>query len=220
MSKLFIFVDESGDPGYPDQNSSTSYYNLNILITDQEGIFKINEAISRLRYYLNLNKELKTYWYKNRVRPKIIDAIESILMGDNSIRTFIFTVDKQKYTGPYLSDNPTNFRNFILRQSLERVFEGIHQELHDSFELVIDRYLESADQQENLRTYLHESYTLPRSKEHISKIHHIIHVQSVYSDIIQFIDIVGRYFVDEPKVADLLTSVDMSEIKKGPGHSM
>ena len=216
MSKLFIFVDESGDPGNLLEKNSSSYYQLSIITADETGVYEITKELSQLKYFLNLRKELKEYWYQDKIRPKIINVIELVLSQNPNIKAFTFHIDKEKYKGPYLSTNPVKFRNFIIRKCLQDVFmTTIDHKLFDSIELVIDRYLDSVVEQDHLRKYLHNSYKLPRSKVHTSKLHHIVHVQSIYSDPIQFVDIIGRYQLDGKSIINTVIVKDISDMKKG-----
>lgn len=217
MSKLFLFVDESGDPGAG--RDSSKYYQINIVAANHAGIVAINENISRLRYFLDFGKELKEYWSRTRIRKKVSDLVELILSKHGSeiyIKGFIISIEKQKYKGPFLGKNGKKFRNFILRKALEKIFIKINHSEYDSFELVIDRYLESIDEQNKLSKYIQDGYGLPRSSEtKQSKIHHIIHIQSLYSDAVQLADIIGRLSRDAHETqATLLEYIDISVIEK------
>lgn len=216
MSKLFIFVDESGDPGNTTSKSSSVYYQLNLVVATHDGVFLIQNTLSRLKYFLNFKKELKEYWYQGKLRTKITDATHVLLANEvDNIKAFTFFIDKRSYTGPYLCENSKKFRNFILSKSLEGVFAAVNPDVYTSFELVLDRYLESRQDQENLRKYLHNNYVLPRSADNKTKIHHIVHVQSVYSEAIQFADIIGRYCSDNNNDLDLVVYKDLTYMKKG-----
>lgn len=195
-AKYFIFVDERGDPG--NVIDSSDYYQLNIVLTNKIGIQNINKEISRFRYFLDFGKELKEYWSRDKLKAKIVDIVENILIhNEENIYTFIFYVDKDKYKGPHLGKSGTKFRDYLLIKALEYIFKNnkyVSLERLESIELVIDRYLENEKEQRNLADFIRNNYKLPRSKDGVSKIAHIVHIQSLYSDALQVSDIVGRYF--------------------------
>ncbi len=195
-SKYFIFVDERGDPG--SVVDSSSYYQLNVVLTNRIGIQNINKEISRFRYFLDFGKELKEYWSRDKLKAKIVDIVENILVhNEENVYTFIFYVDKKKYKGPHLGKSGTKFRDYLLIKALEYIFknnEYVSLEKLESIELVIDRYLENEKEQRGLADFIRNNYNLPRSKDGVSKIAHIVHIQSLYSDALQVSDIIGRYF--------------------------
>ncbi len=105
-------------------------------------------------------------------------------------------MNKKDYTGPYLHKlgknvhqyDPKKFRNFVIRKSLEYLFEefvSVDTKKHD-IEIVFDRYLESEEDEKNLKDYLRGNYRLP----HFEK---IVQVDSEYSEPIQVSDYIGRY---------------------------
>lgn len=205
MSKLFIFVDESGDIGDPDISGSTDYYQLNILITSYKGIHCISRHLSEFRYFLNLEKELKEYWHYKAVRPKMINLIKKVHSNIEDIKSYVFYYDKKLLNTLFGIKDGIKIRNTILKTSLlylehDSVFKSI-----DSVELILDRYLDSKEQQESLRTLLQYSSIFP------IQIHHISHIQSVYSDMLQYIDLVGRAVIDYGRQDLNLVFVDASK---------
>lgn len=215
MSKLFLFVDESGDAGSVGKDSSSDYYQLNIIACDANGVRDIVYTLSNLRYFINLKRELKEYWHHDKIRPKMVSAIEKSLINNESIKAFVFCVDKKKYVGRYLGQDSVKFQNFILRKALGYIFDTyVDSAKIDSLELVLDRYLSSEIQQGELKKYLHKSYELPRSREKISKLHFIVHVQSVYCEPVQYADIIGRYYVDIKHHVSNLVIIDFSSQKR------
>ncbi len=188
MERQFVFIDETGDPGHPEQRDASPYYQLNILSIKKSGLGKLSREFSRFRYFLQANKELERYVRENR---SIFIDLCRLLSNDEAL-FYSFCIDKQRYVGPYLKNigrgrfeyNPKLFRNFIIRKSLEEFFKlnpaGVGQEI----ELVIDRFLDNEEDENNLKKYLHNNYKLP-------KFLHIVQIDSRYSDAVQVVDVFG-----------------------------
>lgn len=51
LGRIFLFIDETGDPGRPDQRDASRFYQLNIVATDRRGIRDIVKHFSRFRYW-------------------------------------------------------------------------------------------------------------------------------------------------------------------------
>ncbi len=205
MSKLFIFVDESGDIGDPSDIGSTEYYQLNILVISNTGIYFINKHISELRYFLNLEKELKDYWYHKSVRPKLLNSIKKIHSNIKEIRSYAFYLNKKLLNKSFFERSGAENRNGILKSSILYLKHNLAFENIDSVELVLDRYLDSKKQQDLLREGLQFSKIFP------VHIHHISHIQSVYSDVLQYIDLVGRAVIDHGYLDLEVLHIDISQ---------
>jgi hypothetical protein len=61
MSRIFIFIDESGDAGNHEHPSSSQYYQLNIVVATREMLGKIALQFSRFRYFTDAEKEIDKY---------------------------------------------------------------------------------------------------------------------------------------------------------------
>jgi hypothetical protein len=229
--RLFLFIDESGDPGHPDNPSSSEYYHLNIIVSDREGLYELSRHLAAFRYFHHANKELKRYGY-----DKQIQQIKNILKDTKAtdhVSLYAFCVNKGSYIGPYLkrikrevSDyDPKKFRNFIVRMSLESLFHNdATLTTASEIELIFDRYLENEDDQANLTQYLRNNYRLPN-------FFHVLQVDSDYSEPVQAADYLGRLVKDfcvdkKGDLEDLLEFVYLFELdnpdsikRKTPGHS-
>ena len=137
-----IFVDERGDPG--NAVDSSDYYQLNIVLTNKTRIQNINKEISRFRYFLDFGKELKEYWSRDKLKTKIIDIIENIIVhNEENIYIFIFYVDKSKYKGPHLGKSGTKFRDYLLIKALEFIFNNDKYVLLNKLESLVPSQLNS-----------------------------------------------------------------------------
>jgi hypothetical protein len=107
-----------------------------------------------------------------------------------------FILEKSKYTGPYLKKigkkvfnyNPKMFRNFVIRRSFEYTFNNLIKidSEKNNLEVVFDRYLESEEDENNLKKYLRGNYKLPKFEK-------IVQVDSEYSESVQVSDFIGRF---------------------------
>ena len=230
--RIFLFVDETGDPGHPSQRDSSSFYQLNIVVADRKGIRDIVKHFSRFRYFRWADKELEKY---TRSFTALNDLM-SVCSGKANVAFYSFFLNKNSYVGPYLkkfglgkqSYNANKFRNFIVRKSFETLFKEILPEEYDplfqrglEIEVVFDRYLVNEEDEQNLRKYLRGNYNLPN-------LLHIVQVDSEYSDLVQVADLLGKMlkkamFDGEGVSLDFvslfcLENPDKIEKRKGPGH--
>ena len=162
--RLFVFIDESGDTGLP-APSSSKYFIINILTCNTDSINKIEKHFSRYRYFRHADKEFKKY-KSNVDSQKILNELCLHVSKVDGVSIFSFHINKEKYIGPYLNKihktvedyDSTKFRNFLIKTALEKVFQYVPVLIRSandfrSIELVIDRYLDSILDQENLRNY-------------------------------------------------------------------
>lgn len=188
MDRRFLFIDETGDPGHPDQRDASRYYQLNILAMDRPLLGKLSREFSRFRYFTQADKELEKY--VSRHMQIFMDIVRGLSMLGVSFYSFCLT--KENYVGPYLNGigrerfdyNPKLFRNFIIRRSLEIFFQEQPAQPGQEIELVIDRFLHNEEEEMNLKKYLRGNYHLPSFL-------HIVQVDSMHSDAIQVVDIFG-----------------------------
>lgn len=231
--KVFVFIDETGDPGHPDHPDASRMYQLNITVTTRPGIREIVKHFSRFRYFREADKELEKY-----IRSlDIIHELFTICSSHPGIAFYSFYLQKEAYVGPYLKSigvgkhdyNPTLFKNFIVRTSLESLFEELLPKGSDvlfqkglEFELVFDRYLPREIDEQNLRQYLQGNYKLPPFSN-------IVQVDSEYSDLIQVTDVLGTLVKQamsggDSKLTDFISLYCLEnprqvEKRRGPGHS-
>ena len=166
----FIFVDESGDPGYSHDESgnilSSSYYAAAALHICDDSFQYINRFMADFRYYTHMSKELKV--------PSGLEDYEKLLApvkgaarrdGCFCAATAVY-FDKKQYTGSYLkprSDRPADpvrFRNYILRYLLEFHFSQTSLQAQQ-FDLVLDRVEMTKEQKDNLQDYISGNYHIP-----------------------------------------------------------
>lgn len=190
--RVFLFIDETGDPGHPADTSSSDYYQLNLVICGRGALKDLHKHIASFRYFNDSGKELK----KHTRDAKTFAGILKNLSSKKDILFVSYILEKKKYTGPYLVKikksagefNPAKFKNFIIRMSLEHLFKkviSVNSE-RNNIEVVFDRYLESSSDEQNLKDYLLGNYRLPHFE-------HIVQVDSEYSEAIQISDYIGHF---------------------------
>ena len=232
--RVFLFIDETGDPGYPDHHASSDYYLLNIAVADRAGVRDIGKHFSRFRYFQDAGKELKRY---DRSQNILCDLFK-VCDQKEYISFYSFYIEKDSYIGPYLKFgdskkydyDPNKFRNFVIRKSLETLFGEIlpmnYHRLFQSgleFEIVLDRFLIDEKDEQHLKKYLRGNYNLPH-------LLHIVQVDSEYSDLVQTADFLGRLVkksVFDGKEGHELDFVNLFclenpnkiDKRKGPRHS-
>lgn len=196
MSRIFIFIDESGDVWNHTDISSSRYYQLNIVIATREMLGKMALQFSRFRYFTDAEKEIDKYLRGEKTR-RIITDIFSILAHNAWVQFFAFRVEKSKYIWPYYNPlDSKKLRNFIIRIALEKVYENVRfapeslawrHSLRDaeSVEIVIDRFVDSYADEQNLQNYLKGNYNL-------QKILHVVQIDSEYSEHMQCADVLGK----------------------------
>lgn len=190
--RIFLFLDETGDPGHPLETSSSRYYQLNIAIIHRESLASMHKHLAAFRYFKDSGKELK----KHTRDAKILAGVFDDLVKKSNVLFVSFILEKEKYTGPYLKKigksefayDPNKFRNFVVKRSLEYIFAKLIKvdDENNNVELVFDRYLESETDEENLKKYLRGNYKLPAFEK-------IVQVDSEYSEAVQVSDFIGRF---------------------------
>ena len=194
----YLFVDESGDPGYrlDDETGrllSSGHYAAAVLHVCDDAFGHLNEHVAAFRYFSRMSRELKL--------PRGQDAAERLMepiamMAESSINLWASAVylNKQSYTGRYLKatelrpQDPTMFRNYVLRRLLEHHFEEYSPQ-SSQYDLVLDRVEMTRDKQDNLYRYLAGNYDIPTPT-------HITHASSIYVDGLQIVHHIANGFRD------------------------
>ena len=185
----YIFVDESGDPGYkidPDSGQllSSSFYIAAALHLSDDAFAGLNKHMAAFRYYSGLNRELKMPPSREEF-SRLLGPIKVMAESGADIRASVVYLDKLKYNGRYLKPgyaepaDSHKFRNYILRLLLECHFEknGLFA---DQYDLIIDRVETTGKQRERLENYLSRVDKLPKPA-------YITHAASIYVEGLQVV---------------------------------
>ena len=166
----YIFVDESGDPGYavhPQTGallSSPSFAMAALHVTDDsyEGILR---HMAAFRYLRRLSRELKIPVGKPEF-DRLMDPIQTLAEGGEAISASAVYLDKETFSGPYLRpDSPRGqdarrFWNFALRRLLEWHFAA-NPLISERYDLVLDRIEMARAQKAELEEYLDRNLRIP-----------------------------------------------------------
>ena len=217
----YLFVDESGDPGYrldlaSGELVSTPYYTAAVLHLTDDAFVHINRHMAAFRYYSGMNRELKLPREQPAVN-RLLEPIGELSESGESIWASAVYLDKRGYTGYYLkgergrSPYPARFRNFVLRRLLEHHFRSYAVE-SSQYELVLDRFEMTLAEEDELRSYLAENYDIPTPTR-------ITHASSIYVEGLQLVHHIANGFRDAPfgrRVSSELAFVNARDITKGP----
>jgi len=110
----FIFIDESGDPGFGNK-SPTTHFILSMLIFDSnEDMIIASRTLQNFKSTLNFKTEFKfTKSYKN-LREKFFETIRVL-----NFRVKIVCVDKSKIKSEIFIKKPQEFYNFYLKELIK-----------------------------------------------------------------------------------------------------
>lgn len=180
---LYVFIDESGDPGNVlKEGASSSYYAELALQINEEGWAYFIAHVISWKYVLGKFQEFKSLPVRDDQLRRYINPFIELYNKKHLFCSCVYLI-KANYTGPYLrssstsEQNPIKFRNFVHRMLLEHHF-GLFPAHDSEIELVFDRYRMSSEETNNLEQYLINNWNLPNFE-------HICHVNSIYSEVMQ-----------------------------------
>lgn len=185
----YIFIDESGDPGYTvdpltGKLLSTMYYTTAAFHICDDCFSDLNAHVAAFRYLTGMTKNLKLP-PEHIIFEKLIQPISTLAASGRNIWASVVYLNKQRYTGAYLKPggkrlpDPIKFRNRILRCLLEYHF-SFYPLRSQHYDLVLDRIEMTKSEVENLQNYLARNYNIPTPT-------HITHASSIYVDGLQVV---------------------------------
>ena len=194
----FIFVDESGDPGYVVDPCSgelrgSAHFLLAALHVTDQSISLINRHLAAFRYYTTFDRELKVP-PEREVYDRLLEPICRSAERRSDIHASVVYLDKEKYTGSYLKPSGTRpqsqlyFRNRVLRCLLEHHFAKYQLE-SGQYDLILDRVDMNLEQIDNQRRYLNSNLNFRGPR-------YITHASSIYVEGLQVVDHIARGFKD------------------------
>jgi len=114
---LFIYVDDSGDPGFKLSRGSSRYFAIAAIFFKNEDDMKQTDAkIDQIRTELKLTKrhEFKYRKLKQEMKEVFMERI-----GSMNFDIGITVVDKEKITNQKIVKNPSSFYNSAILNTLE-----------------------------------------------------------------------------------------------------
>jgi hypothetical protein len=177
---IFIFIDESGDPGNVLQDgASSSYYSELALQINKDDFKCLTEHVINWLYINGMYNEIKTLPKNPKSLKRYVDPLINLCDNSTLCCSCVYLI-KENYQGPYFRAekyNAIKFRNFVHRKLLEYHFQCFPPD-GSVIELVFDRYRMSNQEKDNLETYLRNNYNLPSFGD-------ISHVDSMISGVMQ-----------------------------------
>ena len=216
MSKHdYLFVDESGDPGYAIEPTSgellsTPYYTSAVLHIVDDAFRYLNMHMSAFRFYSRLMNELKIPAGREQF-DTLMKPIGVLAESGAGIFASAVYLDKRLYAGRYLKpggerpQDPVRFRNFVLRRLLEHHFSSFSLQ-SDRYDLVLDRIDMAKEERESLEGYLAGNRNIPRPN-------YITHASSIYTESLQIVHHIANGFKNTAMEGDSPDSLSFVRAK-------
>jgi hypothetical protein len=162
INPIFLFIDESGDPGDNDGKQDNSVHFSDLALQIDTGFMQILlKHISNWRNIENLQKEPKGLPSDDDKCILFLNPMCAIhRLG--GIKCSAIFINKADYKGPYLKEKQTMlFRNFVHKQLLEFHFENYPVGHEDYVSAIFDYYRMSKTEFRNTDNYLINICKLP-----------------------------------------------------------
>ncbi len=140
---MFVYLDESGDPGFAFRQGSSRYFVITLLLVDDP--IPLQSAIDALRVSLGFaaGNEFKFYHSSHEVRLSFLRMLRTQSFSARSL-----VVDKTLMTRPYMQRRET-FYSFLVRMILDHDNDTIRDAM-----LILDESVKSKKSKQHLATYL------------------------------------------------------------------
>lgn len=220
INPLYLFIDESGDPGDDDGTRNTTPYYAELAIQiDSKYLETLGAHISNWRYVECIIREPKTLPKDKEKCKRFLQPFVEV-HGVGAIKCVAVYLRKDKYTGPYLKANsptgnkPIKFRNFVHKQLLEHYFSLYSKAPGDYIVTIFDYHRMLRADLENVTFYLRNICEFPLDS--------IIHLNSKSSWVLQtagqLANAVSQIPLgnDEASVAEMLSFVELKDITNVP----
>ena len=195
----YIFVDESGDPGYathPETGAllSSPFFAMAALHVTDDSYSHIIRHLAAFRYLRRLSRELKIPAQKPDF-SRLLQPVQELAEAGETISASVVYLRKEEYRGPYLHPNgqrgqdARRFWNFTLRRLLEWHFAA-NPLISERYDLVLDRIEMSRPQQAELAEYLNRNLRIPAPIN-------VTHASSLYVEALQVVDHIANAYGTE-----------------------
>lgn len=190
--RWFVFADDAGDPGA----AGSPCFGYALLAIESRSLDAFNETRARFRVATNNYREAKRGALSS---PGFQAAIRHALdLHQNAGVLFAATfITKGKYDGYWLAPkdgmpaSPLFLRNYLIRKSLELLFDGRPQLRESTMELVTDRVMYTPAQVNNLQAYLNGVFN-ERERFNFPHVTNVTHADSRYVEALQVADHIAR----------------------------
>ena len=162
---MFVYLDESGDPGFKFNKGSSRYFVVTLLLVSDPLPF--HEAIDDLREQLGFAPNNEFKWTKSSVDVRWA-FLRMLRRQDFTARVLV--VDKMLMTTPHMRKRDT-FYNFLVQMVLQHDNETIQDAT-----LILDESVKSKQSQRHLTTYLRKQLNADPENRKIRDVrYHISH---------------------------------------------
>ena len=220
INPLYLFIDESGDPGNDDGTRNTTPYYVELAIhIESKYLETLGAHVSNWRYVECIIREPKILPKDEEKCKRFLQPfVEVHKVG--AIQCTAVYLRKDKYNGPYLKtddpiwNNRLRFRNFVHKQLLEHYFSLYPKAPDDYIVTVFDYYRMLRADLENVTFYLRDICEFPLDS--------IIHLNSkscwVLQTAGQLANAVSQIPLgnDTASVVEMLSFVELKDITNVP----
>jgi len=190
--RWYVFADDAGDPHL----RGSPHFGYALIAIEQSSLPRFNQARAEFRHEHQVFHEAK----KGNPRSQGFQALiaqTAELVADGTLECASTFITKDRYRGPWLLERPgvpasSHFlRNYLIRHSLELLFDHAPAPPEATLELVIDRVRYSTAQVDNLRAYLNGKFN-GDGRFNFPYVTDVTHADSQYVEALQVADHVAR----------------------------
>lgn len=140
---MFVYLDESGDPGFKFKQGSSRYFVITLLLVTDPIPF--HEAIDELRESLGFDRGNEFKWVRSSADVRW-SFLQMLRRQDFTARVLV--IDKTLMTAPHMHKRDT-FYNFLVRMILTHDNGTIQDAI-----VILDESVKSKKSKQHLATYL------------------------------------------------------------------
>lgn len=193
-ARWYLFADDSGDPGT--RPGATPYFGYTVLGIERTAMPEFTEIRAKFRFQRQNFRETKTNRIFTDGYRRAFDLLTPMLKN-GTLRIASSFILKDKYTGPWLKENSgiprssNMLRNYLMRKTIELVFQEESDLGSITFELIADRVGYNHGQLKNAYRYLRGDFT-EAGPFPIPLVTDVTHADSIYVEGLQVADQIGR----------------------------
>lgn len=189
LMSMFVYLDESGDPGFRFNHGSSLYFVITLLLIDDP--IPVQAAVDELRRELGFGprSEFKFSHSADDIKERFLRVLRR---HDVQIRALV--IDKRLMTAPYMRKRET-FYNYLIRLILTHDHGTIK-----GATLVLDESVKSRKRKEQLGSYLRQALN---TGSEAPRVRRIVHHASHADNLIQATDMVSGAIYRRYEYGDL-----------------
>ncbi|MGA7677399.1 MAG: DUF3800 domain-containing protein [Dehalococcoidia bacterium] len=227
VSMLFLFIDETGDPGA----KGSPHFGYGLLHVQHSNYRAIRHLLSQIRWLRGIFGDLSKLSSKSDKNTinNILQALSTLSEAGHIMASGLY-IDKSTYGGRFLNwseleipqkEWPYYLRNYLLRHLLEYHFSLPNVD-NDEIDLVTDRILLTDNQRRNTVNYLNSKTEIQLEKPFpIPPVKHLTIADSEYICGLEIAhvlaDVVNK--IAEGASPEYLNMVKFMSVQKFDGHT-